>query len=80
MREERRNIRRRAALVRRVIDGIVRTQTVTLTVDTLREWLDVPREAAQRILRTLASSGLVQQVDQGVWARAAWPERRRECP
>ena len=50
---ERRNIKNRAAVVQRVIDGIVQNPSVTLTVNTLQTWLGVPMEAAQRILDRL---------------------------
>ena len=70
--EERRNIPQRAAVVQRVVDGVVQNPSVTLTVSTLEAWLGVPMDAAQRILERLASSGLVREVQRGVWARAAW--------
>jgi ribosomal protein S25 len=78
MKEERRNIRTRAAVVQRVIDGIVQNPSVTLTVNTLQTWLGVPMDAAQRILDRLASSGLVREVQKGVWARGTWPGAERE--
>lgn len=78
MGEERRNIKNRAAVVQRVIDGIVQNPSVTLTVNTLQTWLGVPMDAAQRILDRLASSGLVREVQKGVWARGSWPGAQRE--
>ena len=78
MGEERRDIRTRAAVVQRVIDGIVQNPSVTLTVTTLQQWLGVPNDAAQRILDRLASSGLVREVQRGVWARGSWPGAQRE--
>ena len=79
MREaERRNIPARAAVVQRVINGIVQNPSVTLTVDTLQAWLDIPLEAADRILQRLASSGLVREVQKGVWARGTWPGTQRD--
>lgn len=78
MGEERRNIKARAAVVQRVIDGIVQNPSVTLTVTTLQQWLGVPTDAAQRILDRLASSGLVREVQRGVWARGSWPGAQRE--
>jgi len=77
MRKERRDIKSRAAVVQRVIDGIVQNPSVTLTVNTLQAWLDVPMEAAQRILERLASSGLVREVQRGVFARGSWPGAER---
>jgi CRP-like cAMP-binding protein len=78
MPNERRNIRRRAALVQRVIDGVIQNPSVTLTAQTLQEWLDVPVEAAQRIIQRLASSGLVREVQRGVWTRGTWPGAQRD--
>ena len=78
MREERRNVRARAAIVQRVIDSIVQNPSVTLSVNTLQTWLGVPVEAAQRILQRLAGSGLVREVQKGVWARGTWPGAQRE--
>jgi hypothetical protein len=76
--EERRNIPARAAIVQRIINGIVQNPSVTLTVDTLQAWLDIPFEAADRILQRLASSGLVREVQKGVWARGSWPGAQRD--
>lgn len=78
MRQERRNIRTRSALVQRVVNGVIQNPSVTLTVNTLQTWLDVPLEAAQRILLRLASSGLVREVQRGVWARGTWPGAQQE--
>jgi hypothetical protein len=79
MREgERRNINERAAVVQRVINGVVQNPSVTLTVDTLQKWLNIPMDAAQRILDRLASSGLVREVQKGVWARGTWPGAQRD--
>jgi ribosomal protein S25 len=78
MGKERRNLGARAAVVQRIIDGIVQNPSVTLTVSTLETWLGVPIEAAQRILQRLASSGLVREVQKGVWARGTWPGAQRE--
>ena len=71
MGQERRNIRHRAMIVQRVIDGIVQNPSVTLTVQTMQQWLGVPMDAAERILDRLASSGLVKEVQKGTWARGS---------
>ena len=71
MGQERRNIRQRAAIVQRVIDGIVQNPSVTLTVNTMQQWLGIPMEAAERILNRLASSGLVKEVQTGTWVRGS---------
>jgi hypothetical protein len=75
---ERRNIAERAAVVRQVINSIVQNPSVTLSVSTLQSWLGVPFDAAQRILDRLASSGLIREVQRGVWARGTWPGAQRE--
>ena len=51
---ERRNIKDRAAVVQRVINGVVQNPSVTLTVNTMQQWLGDTYEAAQRILERLA--------------------------
>jgi hypothetical protein len=76
--KERRNIPARAAVVQRVINGIVQNPSVTLTVDTLQAWLNIPFDAAERILARLASSGLIREVQKGVWTRATWPGAQRD--
>ncbi len=76
--QERRDIGARAQIVQRVINGVVQNPSVTLTVDTLQAWLDIPMEAAQRIIERLASSGLVREVQKGVWARGTWPGAQRD--
>ena len=68
---ERRNIKHRAATVQRVIEGVVHNPSVTLTVNTVQQWLNVPTEAAERILHRLASSGLVKEVQSGTWVRGS---------
>ena len=78
MEGERRDIKSRAAIVQRVIEGVVQNPSVTLTVNSLQSWLGVPFEAAQRILSRLASSGLVREVQRGVWTRGSWPGAQRE--
>jgi hypothetical protein len=76
--EERRNTTARGAVVKRVIDSVLQNPSVTLRVDTMQQWLGVPLDAAERILTRLASSGLVREVQRGVWARASWPGAQRE--
>jgi hypothetical protein len=76
--DERRNIPARAAVVQRVINGVVQNPSVTLSVDSLQEWLNIPNDAADRILQRLASSGLVREVQRGVWTRGTWPGAQRD--
>jgi hypothetical protein len=78
MAQERRNLATRGAVVKRVIDSVMQNPSVTLRVDTLQQWLGVSLDAAERILARLASSGLVREVQRGVWARGTWPGAQRE--
>ena len=71
--KERRNIRHRAAVVKKLISSVIDNPSVTLTVDTLQAWLSVPGDAAERILGRLVASGLVREVQHGVWVRASLP-------
>lgn len=71
--KERRNVRHRAAVVQKLVNSVIDNPSVTLTVDTLRAWLGVPVDAAERILGRLAASGLVREVQHGVWVRAPLP-------
>ena len=70
---ERRNIRQRAAVVQKLVNSVIDNPSATLTVDTLQAWLSVPVDAAERILSRLAASGLVREVQHGVWVRAPLP-------
>lgn len=78
MAEERRNTAVRAQVVRHIIDSVVQNPSATLTVNTLQAWMGVPLDAAERILNRLAASGLVREVQRGVWARGTWPGAQRE--
>ena len=71
--KERRDLAIRAALVQRLINSVIDNPSVTFTVDTMREWLAVPPDAAHRILAKLVSSGLMREVQRGVWVRGALP-------
>lgn len=70
MSEERRNLSRRADVVQAVVADIVQNPGARLTVQSLEQGLGVPAEAAERILRRLMDSGLVREIQRGVWARA----------
>jgi len=78
MDQDRRDVRRRSEVVRSIINRVVQNPSVTLTVETLQQWAGVPVDAAERILRRLASSGLVREVNRGVWTRGTWPGAQRE--
>ena len=76
--QERRNAHARAAITQRIVTSVLQNPTVTLSVDTLHAWLGPQMDAADRILRRLASSGIVREVQRGVWARGTWPGSQRE--
>lgn len=71
--EERRNLRARAALVQRLINSVIDNPSVTFTAETMRAWLGVPLDGAHRILANLVSSGLMREVQSGVWVRSTLP-------
>ena len=73
---ERRNLGERAEIVRGVVNAVVQNPSVTLTAETLEVWLNVPADAAQRILGRLASSGLVREIKKGVFVRASGTRRQ----
>lgn len=72
-RNERRNIRERGALVQRLIKGVLQNPSLTLSIETLQTWLNVPVDAAERILTNLVSAGLVREVRSGVWVPGPLP-------
>ena len=66
---DRRDTTRRAELVRSIVAGVVRNPYAVVTKESLQHWLDIPRGVAERILIRLVSSGLLHEVQAGVWAR-----------
>jgi len=76
--QESRNAHARAAITQRIVTSVLQNPSVTLSVDTLHAWLGLQMDAADRILRRLASSGIVREVQRGVWARGTWPGSQRE--
>jgi hypothetical protein len=66
---ERRNLAARAALIQLIINEVMRNPSLILDSDTLRTWLQVPADAAERVLGRLASSGLLREIRKGVWVR-----------
>jgi hypothetical protein len=68
--KERRNLGERAAIVRGVVNAVIQNPSVTLTVETLEMWVNVPSDAARRILARLAASGIVREIKKGVFVRA----------
>jgi hypothetical protein len=73
VRAERRNLQQRAELVQRIVSRVNQNPSVTLTVETLVASLHIPADAAQRILASLAASGIVREVKPGMWVGAPWP-------
>jgi hypothetical protein len=67
---ERRSLGERAEIVRAVVKAILQNPSVTLTVETLEVWLKVPSDAAHRILGRLVASGLVREINRGVFVRS----------
>jgi ribosomal protein S25 len=66
---DRRDKARRAELVRSVVAGVVQNPYAVITRQSLQQWLHIPGNVAERILQRLASSGLIREVQAGVWQR-----------
>ena len=67
---ERRDLTIRALVIQHALETAVRTQ-VTLTSETLQSRLGIPADAADRILLRLASSGVIREIQRGIWVRSA---------
>ena len=66
---ERRKTGRRAEVVRAVVTHIVQNPEGTVTLQGLQDSLQVPPEAATRIVERLVAAGIVREVRRGVWSR-----------
>ena len=71
--KERRNRAARSALLQSIVNSVLQNPSVTLSVDTLQEWVGLSKDAAERILMRLAESGLVREIREGVFVRGTWP-------
>ena len=67
---ERREPGRRAQVVRAVVAHIVQNAEGSVTLQSLQESLQVPPEAATRIVARLVDAGIVKEVERGVWMRS----------
>jgi DNA-binding IscR family transcriptional regulator len=66
---ERREQRRRAEVVRAVVDHVVHRAQTTVTLEGLQDFLHIPQDAAGRIVSSLVNAGLVREVRAGLWER-----------
>jgi len=66
---ERREKGRRAEVVRAVVDHVVHKAETTVTLEGLQDYLQIPQDAAGRIVSSLVNAGIVREVRDGVWAR-----------
>jgi DNA-binding Lrp family transcriptional regulator len=67
----RRDTTRRAEVVRTVLEEIVHGGAPFVTIDGLRDSLQVSPEAATRIVERLVSAGVLVEAGPGVWTRVA---------
>jgi hypothetical protein len=67
----RRDTTRRAEVVRTVLEEIVHGGAPFVTIDGLRNSLQVSPEAASRIVERLVSAGVLIEAGQGIWSRVA---------
>jgi hypothetical protein len=66
-RKERRNLPERSAKLQRIVKVVLENPSVTLRVETLGAWLNVQRDAAQRILNRMVSAGLLRELQRGLF-------------
>ena len=66
---ERREQGRRAEVVRAVVDHVVHKAEGTVTLEGLQDFLNIPPDAAGRIVSSLVNAGIVREVRDGVWRR-----------
>ena len=66
---ERREKGRRAEVVKAVVDHVVHRTESTVTLEGLQDFLQIPQEAAGRIVSSLVNAGIVREVRDGVWTR-----------
>jgi len=66
---DRRNYAKRGEVIERIVCRVVRNPDARFTFKRFRAMLGVPDEAARRILDCLTSTGLVVEVERGIWAR-----------
>ena len=67
---ERRNLVRRSEIAHRLIQTVISDPYSAVTVDVIRDGLDVPPDAAKRLLLKLARAGLLEKRRNGVWVRS----------
>jgi len=67
---DRRNYARRGEVIDRIVYCVVRNPSARFTFKRFRAMLGVPDAAARRILSRLTSTGLVVEVERGIWARS----------
>ena len=78
---ERRDKGRRTDVIRSVVDQIVHNPESRVTIKNLKEFLNIPEDAAIRIIDNLVKAGLMYELSPGVWARMVkLPSRRRAAP
>ena len=66
---ERRDKRRRTDVIHLVVDQIVRMPDSRVTIESLKDFLNIPEDGARRIIANLVKAGLMYEVSTGVWAR-----------
>lgn len=71
MESNRRDTTRRAEVVRTVLEEIVHRGAPFVTIDGLRDSLDLSPEAASRIVERLVSAGILVETSNGVWSRVS---------
>jgi hypothetical protein len=68
---DRRNVLRRQQVIRKVVDHIVKSAEGSVTIESLRDFLEIPDAGARRIIASLVSAGILREISAGVWGRGA---------
>jgi DNA-binding IscR family transcriptional regulator len=59
------------------VNQVVRQSGGTVTVQRLQDALNIPSDAAARIVSNLVKAGILREMQEGVWARvSAFPSSR----
>jgi hypothetical protein len=70
---DRRDERRRADVIRLVVDQIIHNPASRVTIKNLEAFLNIPDDAAKRIIDNLVRAGLMYEVSPGVWTQGKHP-------
>ena len=68
---DRRDKHRREEVIRLVVNYVVQSAERTVTIESLKDLLKIPEDGVQRVIASLVSAGILQEIRDGVWCRAS---------